>query len=113
MNNLKANKSQTNREDIVINDLRQEIHKLKSENEDLRDRNTNLSYVMADLHTKVKNLENEKLCLITTLKLLHLDREECQKVSDKQVENKGWHTEGPKGLVKSLPTDRANEQTIE
>ena len=42
VNNLEANKSQTNREDIVINDLRQESHKLKSEKEDLRDRNPNL-----------------------------------------------------------------------
>ena len=37
-------------------------------------------------------------------------REECQKVSDKQVENKDWHTKGQKGLVMSSPTDKANEQ---
>ena len=43
------------------------------ENEQLRERNTNLSYIMADLNTKVKEVENEKQSLVTALKILHGD----------------------------------------
>ena len=39
------------------------------ENEQLRERNTNLSYIMADLNTKVKEAENEKHSLVTALKI--------------------------------------------
>ena len=42
-------------------------------NEQLRERNTNLSYIMSDLNTKVKEVENEKQSLVTALKVLHGD----------------------------------------
>ena len=53
--------------------LRKDIQKLVEENEQLRERNTNLSYIMADLNTKVKEVENEKQSLVTALKILHGD----------------------------------------
>ena len=46
----------------------------KEENEELRERNTNLSYVIADLNTKVKEVENEKQSLVTAMKILHDDQ---------------------------------------
>lgn len=53
--------------------LKKDIQKLVEENEQLRERNTNLSYIMADLNTKVKEVENEKQSLVTALKILHGD----------------------------------------
>ncbi|CAB4030874.1 Hypothetical predicted protein [Paramuricea clavata] len=52
---------------------RAEIVNLKTENNDLRERNTNISYIMSDLRTKIKDVENEKRSLITALKLLQAD----------------------------------------
>ena len=37
-------------------------------------RNTNLSYIIVDLNTKVKEVENEKQSLLTALKILHDDQ---------------------------------------
>ena len=56
-----------------VESLKKDIRKLVEENEQLRERNTNLSYIMADLNTKVKEVENEKQSLVTALKLLHGD----------------------------------------
>ena len=75
---LKAINLQMNKQDYV-NDLKEENRMLKSQIEELSERNTNLSYIMAYLHTKVKDLENEKACLTTTLKLLSFDREDSKK----------------------------------
>jgi predicted nucleic acid-binding Zn-ribbon protein len=44
--------------------------KLKKENEALRERVQNLEYTMSDLNTKFKDLENEKMSLITVIKIL-------------------------------------------
>ena len=49
-----------------------------STNDQLRHRNTNLSYIMAALHTKVKDVESEKNSLITVIKLLQSDTEQSQ-----------------------------------
>ena len=56
-----------------VESLKKDIRKLVEENEQLRERNTNLSYIMADLNTKVKEVENEKQSLVTALKILHGD----------------------------------------
>lgn len=56
-----------------INDLRREKAKLIEENDILRERNLNISLIMSDLNTKVKNLEQEKDSLITALKLQQQD----------------------------------------
>ena len=54
-----------------VESLKKDIRKLVKENEQLRERNTNVSYIMADLNTKVKEVENEKQSLVTALKILH------------------------------------------
>ena len=46
---IKAINSQSNNQDL-INDLREENRKLKSQNEQLQERNTNISCTMTDLH---------------------------------------------------------------
>ena len=56
--------------DDLFTGLQAEILKLKNENDELRERNTNLSYIMTDLNTKLKDVENEKESLITVIKLL-------------------------------------------
>lgn len=72
VNNLKTSKNQPDQTDM-INNFKREIYELKQENMELRERNTTLSYVMADLQTKVKDTENEKNSLITAIKLLQQD----------------------------------------
>ena len=59
--------------------------KLKHDNETLRERAENLSYIASDLNTKVKQLENEKECLITALGLLKSNLSEQQKATDDQT----------------------------
>ena len=56
-----------------VQSLRKENQKLASESEQLRERNNNISYIMSDLNTKVKKVENEKQSLVTVLKILHDD----------------------------------------
>ena len=65
--------------------IQRENVKLKHDNETLRERAENLSYIASDLNTKVKQLENEKECLITALGLLKSNLSEQQKATDDQT----------------------------
>ena len=47
---------------------------LKEENRLLAERATNVSYVMSDLNTKLKDLENEKASLLTVIKILQSEQ---------------------------------------
>ena len=111
MRQIKAINSQSNNQDL-INDLREENRKLKSQNEQLQERNTNISCTMTDLHMKVKDLENERDCLVTTLKLLYLDRKD----SEKQPETLGWRKVKSNGPAKTsdnyLPVITSNRYEI-
>ena len=69
--------------------------KLKKENEALRERVQNLGYTMSDLNTKFKDLENEKMSLITVIKILRHEHgrddkrcegEQCDKFEKKKQE---------------------------
>ena len=71
MNNLKEHCLENN--SGYINGLRHENISLKEENKTLKDRLETTRFALADLNTKVKDLENEKACLITSLKILHQD----------------------------------------
>jgi hypothetical protein len=61
---------------------------------------------------KVKDLENERDCLVTTLKLLHLDRKD----SEKQPETSGWRKVKSNGPAKTsdnyLPVITSNRYEI-
>ena len=70
---------------------------LKKENEALRERVQNLGYIMSDLNTKVKDLENEKMSLITVINILRHEHgrddkrcegEQCDKF-EKKTQEKG------------------------
>jgi predicted nuclease with TOPRIM domain len=50
--------------------LRHENMQLMCENDSLKERFNNCSYIVSDLNTKIKNIEDEKLSLVTALKLL-------------------------------------------
>jgi regulator of replication initiation timing len=56
-----------------IDNILRENAKLKSENESLRERAENLSYIMSNLYTRVKDLGTEKASLVTVLKILQSD----------------------------------------
>ncbi|CAB4001237.1 Hypothetical predicted protein [Paramuricea clavata] len=88
---IKAINPQLNNQDL-INDFREENRKLNSQNEQLQERNTDISCTMTDLHMKIKNLVNERDCLVTTLKILHLDRKDIEK----QPATSGWRKEESK-----------------
>ena len=60
---------------------KEEIQKLQSENKELREMNVNISYIMFDLHTILKEVENENKSLICALKLLRADFENMRKES--------------------------------
>ena len=72
IHSLKAEKSNNTSECLIVA-LQKEIQNLKKENEQLRERNVNISFIMSDLHTKVKDVEDEKKSLITAIKLLQAD----------------------------------------
>ena len=60
--------------DEYLNYLLKTIKELKEENNLLAERATNVSYVMTDLNTKLKDLENEKASLLTVIKILQLEQ---------------------------------------
>ena len=86
VHNLKASRALYNREDSATPDPRREIQKLRVENDELRERNENLSYVIADLHAKVKEMKHEKCSLIAALKLFQLEQKQ-RRVDTDQVHN--------------------------
>ena len=45
--------------------------KLRQENDELRDRLNSMALALSDLNRKVEDTENERLSLVTTLKILH------------------------------------------
>ena len=53
--------------------LRQENQELKAENSTLRDKVTNLSLITSNLNNKVKENENERLSVVTVIKLIQTD----------------------------------------
>ena len=71
LNNLKEHCLENN--SGYIKGLRLENISLKEENKTLKDRLETTRFALADLNTKVKDLKNEKACLITSLKILHQD----------------------------------------
>ena len=73
VNNIRTNTIRSEQTDTT-NNLKREIDELKNENLELRQRNATITYVMADLQTKVKDIENEKNSLITAIKLIQLDQ---------------------------------------
>ena len=84
MTNLEANLDaiHTSGESTTeLSRLRQENEALKQENSDLLERVNNLSCILADLKTKADNAENEKLGLITTIRLLTSDNGSSPQVS--------------------------------
>ena len=71
LNNLKEHCYENN--SGYINGLRHENISLKEENKTLKDKLETTRFASVDLNTKVKDLENEKACLITSLKILNQD----------------------------------------
>ena len=71
LNNLKEHCFENN--SGYINGLRHENTSLKEENKTLKDRLETTRFALANLNTKVKDLENEEARLITSLKMLHQD----------------------------------------
>ena len=55
--------SQSNSADY-ISSLKRQNEELTKENKELQERINNLSYILADLNTKVKDTENENMSLI-------------------------------------------------
>ena len=61
--------------------LQRENSQLKKENEALRDRINTVSYVVADLNTKIKDVESEKSSLLAAIKLIYEDyRKVCENI---------------------------------
>ena len=54
-------------QDKSIDDLKREKQQLKDENRDLSEKVMNLSLIVSDLNCKLKDYENERLCLVTAI----------------------------------------------
>jgi outer membrane murein-binding lipoprotein Lpp len=57
----------------IGDELKSEINRLKLENTSLLERNLNLLCTVSDLNTKIKDLKNDKMSLMTAIKLLQVD----------------------------------------
>ena len=77
-----------------------------STNDQLRHRTTNMSYIMADLHTKVQDVESEKNSLITVIKLLQSDTEQSQEDKWQTVTRAGEKAKGAKRESRVLQAGR-------
>lgn len=64
--------------------LRQENLSLKEENQALKDSLFTAKFALSDLNSKIKELENEKASLTTTLKILYEDFHQAHKTCPKQ-----------------------------
>ena len=80
------------------NELQSESLLLKEENEALKERLTNLSYIMSDLNTKVKDCENKKLSLVTAIKIIQADNQHAMNPE------RGWLTLKVKEKLNKQPT---------
>ncbi|CAB4007916.1 Hypothetical predicted protein [Paramuricea clavata] len=86
INSLKA-KEELNTElsrEYVDSIVRENV-KLRQDNENLRERSENLSYIISDLNTKAKRFENEKESLTTAFGMLQSDLNEKYKGADWQT----------------------------
>ena len=75
---------------LKVEELQNKNERLKTECNILQERNNNLAYVVSDLNTRIKDLENERLSLVTTIKLLQLDYRNVEDIADLSKENKAW-----------------------
>ena len=57
----------------IGDELKSKINRLKLENTSLVERNLNLLCIVSDLNTKIKDLEYDKMSLITAIQLLQVD----------------------------------------
>ena len=73
--------------------LRHENTQLMRENDSLKERFNNRSYMVSDLNTKIKSIEDEKLSLVTALKLLQEDRKSIS-LNNRDATHNTWHTPG-------------------
>ena len=53
-----------------MSDLKRENQELKNENQTLREKLTNLTVVASAMKTKIKDMDNERLSLITVIRLI-------------------------------------------
>jgi hypothetical protein len=67
----------------------------RRDNDELRERFNNCSYIVSDLNTKIKNIEDEKLSLVTALKLLQEDSKSVS-LNNRDAIHNTWHTPGHK-----------------
>ena len=90
-------------ENELIASLRRENQELKGENKALRDAVTNLSLTTSDLNTNDKENENERLSLITAIRLLQTDpRSDILQHGWQQYQRKAQLTRDTNELGKSV-----------
>ncbi|CAB3997488.1 RNA-directed DNA polymerase from transposon BS [Paramuricea clavata] len=73
--------------------LRHENTQLRRENDSLKERFNDRSYMVSDLNTKIENIEDEKLSLVTALKLLQEDSKSIS-LNNRDATHNTWHAPG-------------------
>ena len=71
--------------------LKQENIQLRIDNDSLKDRLNSVSYVVSDLNTKSKDIESEKLSLVTAIKLLQEDNN-LAAINNRDSASSSWQT---------------------
>lgn len=92
-----------------VDRIQNENDKLNADNRDLRERTENLSYIMSDLNTKVKDLENEKLSLVTVIKILQSEDSRGNNIN--QHDGEGWINVKDKGHANMAVQSSQNFET--
>lgn len=104
VNNLKQDK-QT---DAYVTALQNEVKMLKADNRELSERNTAMSLAMSDLHTKIKEVESEK---ITALKLLQEDHENsCKEPSKPEIKTLPENTNKTEDIQSKKNSKQSHKQ---
>ena len=73
-----------------MQNMLEENKSLKAENDSLKQRCENLVYAMASLKTDIGNLEDEKKCLLTVIKVLQTDADLNQTANTDNRNVNGW-----------------------
>ena len=91
--------------------LKQENIQLRIDNDILKDRLNSVSYVVSDLNTKIKDIESEKLSIVTAIKLLQEDNN-LAAINNRDSASSSWQTSRSKAQSNAHNISSNDEHNI-
>ena len=95
----------------LMSELKRKNQELKNENQTLRDNLTNLTLVASDMKTKIKDIDNERLSLITAIRLIQTapyidaDTEQPFRIQNETKQNLKYNSK-----TKQIQTERSEAE---